>query len=71
MAHPNAVLFDVRVGKLTLPLVAFEKIVLGRARLQPGRYDPYGHRALAPEGPAYATAKTSAPEIESQHPENV
>jgi hypothetical protein len=39
--------------------------VLGRARLQPSRYAPYGHRALAPEGPACATVKTSAAELES------
>jgi hypothetical protein len=39
---------------------------LGRARLQPGHHDPHEPRALAPEGPAYATEKTSAPEIESQ-----
>jgi hypothetical protein len=38
----------------------------GRARLQPGRYDPDGHRAFAPEGPACATGKMSAAEIESQ-----
>jgi len=42
------------------------KMVLWRARLQPGRYDPDEHRALAPEGPAYATGETSAAEIESQ-----
>jgi hypothetical protein len=54
------------VRKLTLPLGNFGKTVVGRARLQPGRYDPYGILALAPEGPAYETGKMSAAEIESQ-----
>jgi hypothetical protein len=30
-----------------------------RARLQPGRYDPDAHRALAPEEPTHATEETS------------
>ena len=47
-------------------LTCHQLSILGRARLQPGRYDPHEPRALAPEGPAYATEKTSAPEIESQ-----
>jgi hypothetical protein len=42
--------------------------VWGRARLQPGRYDPHEPRASAPEGPAHATEKTSAPKIELQRP---
>ena len=39
---------------------------LGKTRFQPGRHDPPEPRASAPEGPAYATGKTSTPEIESQ-----
>jgi len=54
------------VRKLTLPLGNFGKTVVGRARLQPGRYDPDECWASAPEGPAYATEKTSAAEIELQ-----
>ena len=66
VAHPNVVLFDVRVGKLTLRINVFGEMTLKRARLQPGRYEPDGHRASAPEGPAYATGEMSAAEIESQ-----
>ena len=40
--------------------------VMGRARLQPSRYDPDEDRASAPEGPTHATEKKSAPKIESQ-----
>jgi hypothetical protein len=41
-------------------------MVLGRARLQPGHYDPDENEALAPEGIAYVTRETTAAEIKSQ-----
>jgi hypothetical protein len=44
VAHPNVVLFDVRVGKLT---ANFSGKCCGKALLQSDRHDPDGYRALA------------------------
>jgi hypothetical protein len=46
-------------------------MILGRAGLQSCHYDPHEARALAPEGPADTTEKTSPPKLKSHQPENM